>query len=199
LGPIGVLSLQGDFREHLLTLEALSVATVRVRKPSDLEGISGLIIPGGESTVIDKLSKTYSLREPIQSLIAKGLPVFGTCAGLIMLANQLEDATDTQETFGGLDVVVQRNAFGSQANSFEAKINFKGIAEPVAAAFIRAPIVLKVGANVERLASLPNGEIVAVRQGNILGISFHPEVCDETRVHAYFVEMCKTANFTASN
>ena len=199
MGPIGVLSLQGDFREHLLTLEALSVATVRVRKPSDLEGISGLIIPGGESTVIDKLSKTYSLREPIQSLIAKGLPIFGTCAGLIMLANQLEDATETQETFGGLDVVVQRNAFGSQANSFEAKINFKGIAEPVAAAFIRAPIVLKVGANVERLASLPNGEIVAVRQGNILGISFHPEVCDETRVHAYFVEMCKTANFTASN
>ena len=199
MGPIGVLSLQGDFREHLLTLEALSVATVRVRKPSDLEGISGLIIPGGESTVIDKLSKTYSLREPIQSLIAKGLPIFGTCAGLIMLANQLEDATDTQETFGGLDVVVQRNAFGSQANSFEAKINFKGIAEPVAAAFIRAPIVLKVGANVERLASLPNGEIVAVRQGNILGISFHPEVCDETRVHAYFVEMCKTANFTTSN
>ena len=199
MGPIGVLSLQGDFREHLLTLEALSVATVRVRKPSDLEGISGLIIPGGESTVIDKLSKTYSLREPIQSLIAKGLPIFGTCAGLIMLANQLEDATDTQETFGGLDVVVQRNAFGSQSNSFEAKINFKGIAEPVAAAFIRAPIVLKVGANIERLASLPNGEIVAVRQGNILGISFHPEVCDETRVHAYFVEMCKTANFTPSN
>jgi 5'-phosphate synthase pdxT subunit len=199
LGPIGVLSLQGDFREHLLTLEALSAATVRVRKPSDLVGISGLIIPGGESTVIDKLSKIYNLRDPIQSLIAKGLPTFGTCAGLIMLANQLEDATETQETFGGLDVVVQRNAFGSQANSFEAKINFKGIAEPVAAAFIRAPIVLKVGANVEELASLPNGEIVAVREGNVLGISFHPEVCDETRVHAYFVEMCKTANFTASN
>ena len=199
MGPIGVLSLQGDFREHLLTLEALSAATVRVRKPSDLVGISGLIIPGGESTVIDKLSKIYNLRDPIQSLIAKGLPTFGTCAGLIMLANQLEDATETQETFGGLDVVVQRNAFGSQANSFEAKINFKGIAEPVAAAFIRAPIVLKVGANVEELASLPNGEIVAVREGNVLGISFHPEVCDETRVHAYFVEMCKTANFTASN
>ena len=199
MGPIGVLSLQGDFREHLLTLEALSVATVRVRKPSDLEGISGLIIPGGESTVIDKLSKIYNLREPIKSLIAKGLPTFGTCAGLIMLANQLEDATETQESFGGLDVVVQRNAFGSQANSFEAKINFKGIAEPVAAAFIRAPIVLKVGANVEELASLPNGEIVAVREGNVLGISFHPELCDETRVHAYFVEMCKTANFAASN
>ena len=199
MGPIGVLSLQGDFREHLLTLEALSVAAIRVRKPSDLGGISGLIIPGGESTVIDKLSRIYDLREPIQSLITKGLPVFGTCAGLIMLANELEDATETQETFGGLDVLVQRNAFGSQANSFETKINFKGIAEPVAGAFIRAPIVLKVGPNVEVLSSLPNGEIVAVRQGNILGISFHPEVCDESGVHAYFVEMCKTENFTASN
>lgn len=116
-----------------------------------------------------------------------------------MLANELEDATETQETFGGLDVLVQRNAFGSQANSFETKINFKGIAEPVAGAFIRAPIVLKAGPNVEVLSSLPNGEIVAVRQGNILGISFHPEVCDESGVHAYFVEMCKTENFTASN
>ena len=199
MGPIGVLSLQGDFREHLDTLEALSVATVRVRKPSDLEGISGLIIPGGESTVIDKLSKINNLREPIKELIAKGLPVFGTCAGLIMLANKLEDATATQETFGGLDVVVQRNAFGSQANSFETKIDFEGIAQPVGAAFIRAPIVLKLGPNVETLASLPNGEIVAVREGNLLGISFHPELCQENRVHAYFVEMCKTANFVASN
>jgi len=199
LGPIGVLSLQGDFREHLVTLEALSVATVRVRKPSDLEGISGLILPGGESTVIDKLSKINNLREPIKELIAKGLPVFGTCAGLIMLANKLEDATATQETFGGLDVVVQRNAFGSQANSFETKIDFKAIAEPVGAAFIRAPIVLMLGPNVQTLASLPNGEIVAVREGNLLGISFHPELCQETRVHAYFVEMCKTANFVASN
>ena len=199
MGPIGVLSLQGDFREHLATLEALSVATVKVRKPSDLEGISGLIIPGGESTVIDKLSKIYNLREPIKKLMAEGLPVFGTCAGLIMLADKLEDATETQETFGGLDVVVQRNAFGSQANSFETTLDFKGIAEPVAAAFIRAPVVVEIGTNVETLASLPNGEIVAVRQGNLLGISFHPEVCDETAVHAYFVEMCKTANFGASN
>ncbi len=199
MGPIGVLSLQGDFREHLATLEALSVAAVKVRKPSDLEGISGLIIPGGESTVIDKLSKIYNLAEPIKELIAKGMPVFGTCAGLIMLANKLEDATPTQETFGGLDVVVQRNAFGSQAHSFETTLVFTGIAEPVSAAFIRAPIVLKLGPNVEALASLPNGEIVAVRSGNILGISFHPEVCDENAVHAYFVEMCKTANFTSTN
>lgn len=199
MGPIGVLSLQGDFREHLATLEALSVAAVKVRKPNDLEGISGLIIPGGESTVIDKLSKIYNLAEPIKELIAKGMPVFGTCAGLIMLANKLEDATPTQETFGGLDVVVQRNAFGSQANSFETTLVFTGIAEPVSAAFIRAPIVLKLGPNVEALANLPNGEIVAVRSGNILGISFHPEVCDENAVHAYFVEMCKTANFTSTN
>ena len=199
MGPIGVLSLQGDFREHLATLEALSVATVKVRKPSDLEGISGLIIPGGESTVIDKLSKIYNLREPIKKLMARGLPVFGTCAGLIMLADKLEDATETQETFGGLDVVVQRNAFGSQVNSFETTLDFKGIAEPVAAAFIRAPVGVEIGTNVETLASLPNGEIVAVRQGNLLGISFHPEVCDETAVHAYFLEMCKTANFGASN
>ncbi len=199
MGPIGVLSLQGDFREHLATLEALSFAAVKVRKPSDLEGISGLIIPGGESTVIDKLSKIYNLAEPIKELIAKGMPVFGTCAGLIMLANKLEDATPTQETFGGLDVVVQRNAFGSQANSFETTLVFTGIAEPVSAAFIRAPIVLNLGPNVEALASLPNGEIVAVRSGNILGISFHPEVCDENAVHAYFVEMCKTANFTSTN
>ena len=199
MGPIGVLALQGDFREHLATFDKISVATVKVRKPSDLVGISGLVIPGGESTVIDKLSKIYELREPIKKLIAEGLPVFGTCAGLIMLADKLEDATATQQTYGGLDVVVQRNAFGSQLDSFETVINFEGISKPVAAAFIRAPIVLIVGIEVQTLASLPDGAIVAVRQGNLLGISFHPEVCDETAVHEYFVEMCKTANFTASN
>lgn len=148
---------------------------------------------------MDKLSKIYELHEPIKKLIAEGLPVFGTCAGLIMLADKLEDATATQQTYWGLDVVVQRNAFGSQLDSFETVINFEGISKPVAAAFIRAPIVLSVGKEVQTLASLPDGAIVAVRQGNLLGISFHPEVCDETAVHEYFVEMCKTANFTASN
>jgi 5'-phosphate synthase pdxT subunit len=165
----------------------------------DLLGISGLVIPGGESTVIDKLSKIYELREPIRELIEQGLPVFGTCAGLIMLANNLVDATETQETFGGLDIEVQRNAFGSQVDSFETTLDFKGIAEPVEAAFIRAPIVRSTGSDVEVLATLSDGPIVAVRQGNLLGISFHPEVCAETKVHAYFVEMCKTANFSASN
>jgi len=199
LGPIGVLALQGDFREHLKTLEALSIPVVKVRKPIDLVGISGLIIPGGESTVIDKLSKVFELRQPIQDLIAFGLPVFGTCAGLIMLANTLQDATSSQESFGGLDVVVQRNAFGSQANSFETSLSFEGIPREIEAAFIRAPIVKSIGAGVETLASLPDGEIVAVRQGNLLGISFHPEVCDETAVHEFFIEMCKTANFVAAN
>ena len=199
MGPIGVLSLQGDFREHLATFAELAVPTVRVRKPADLVGISGLVIPGGESTVIDKLSKIYELREPIRGLIRQGLPVFGTCAGLIMLANKLADATETQETFGGLDVEVQRNAFGSQVDSFETTLEFKGIPEPVSAAFIRAPIVRSTGDDVEVLATLTDGTIVAVRQGNLLGISFHPEVCGETKVHEYFVEMCKTANFSASN
>lgn len=199
MGPIGVLSLQGDFREHLATFAELAVPTVRVRKPAELVGISGLVIPGGESTVIDKLSKIYELREPIRGLIKQGLPVFGTCAGLIMLANKLADATETQETFGGLDVEVQRNAFGSQVDSFETTLEFKGIPEPVSAAFIRAPIVRSTGDDVEVLATLSDGTIVAVRQGNLLGISFHPEVCGETKVHEYFVEMCKTANFSASN
>ena len=199
MGPIGVLSLQGDFREHLATFSELSIPTVRVRKPADLVGISGLVIPGGESTVIDKLSKIYELREPIKGLIKQGLPVFGTCAGLIMLANNLVDATESQENFGGLDVEVQRNAFGSQVDSFETTVEFKGIPEPVSAAFIRAPIVRSTGNDVEVLATLSDGTIVAVKQGNLLGSSFHPEVCGETKIHEYFVEMCKTANFSASN
>jgi pyridoxal 5'-phosphate synthase pdxT subunit len=195
LGPIGVLCLQGDFREHLQTLEALGIETVRVRKPADLKGIKGLVIPGGESTVIDKLSSTFELRDPIMKLIAEGFPVFGTCAGLILLADRIVDGTATQRTFGGLDVAVQRNAFGSQLDSFEADIRFDGIDKPVHAAFIRAPIVLETGPDVSVLASLEDGRVVAVRQGNVLGISFHPEVTGETAIHEYFVQMCKTVDF----
>jgi len=194
---IGVLGLQGDFREHMATLDALGIASKVVKKPEHLKDISGLIIPGGESTVIDKLSKIFELREPIRNLIQKGLPVFGTCAGLILLANKLVDGTATQETFGGLEITVQRNAFGSQVDSFESDVEFDGIA--VKAAFIRAPIVTSVGADIQVLATLNGGRIVAVRQKNLLGISFHPEVTGETRVHQYFVEMCKTANFQATN
>jgi 5'-phosphate synthase pdxT subunit len=195
LGPIGVLCLQGDFREHLQTFEALGIETVRVRKPADLGGLKGLVIPGGESTVIDKLSATFQLRDPIIQLIGKGLPVFGTCAGLILLADRIVDGTATQKTFGGLDVSVQRNAFGSQLESFEADIRFEGIEQPIHAAFIRAPIVLETGLDVSVLASLDDGRVVAVKQGNVLGISFHPEVTGETSIHEYFAQMCKTVDF----
>lgn len=199
MGPIGVLCLQGDFREHLAVLDEIVVSTVRVRKPEDLVGISGLIIPGGESTVIDKLSKIYKLREPLRNLIEAGLPVFGTCAGLIMLANDFTGGPIDQENFGGLDVTVSRNAFGSQSDSFETELNFVGLDAPIHVAFIRAPIVTRVGEGVAVLATLDDGKIVAVRQGNLLGISFHPEVTQVTSVHEYFLQMCKTANFTAEN
>ena len=187
--------MQGDFREHLLTFEAIGVTTVRVRKDEDLTGISGLVIPGGESTVIDKLSNIFGLRDSIIKLISQGLPTFGTCAGLILLAEKLVDGTQTQQTFGGLNVVVQRNAFGSQLDSFEEDVDFVGIDTPVHAAFIRAPIVTEVGADVSVVARLEDGRIVGVQQGNILGISFHPEVTGETAVHRYFADMCKSANF----
>ena len=197
MGPIAVLGLQGDVREHLATLEAIGVETVIVKKPEHLSGISGLVIPGGESTVIDKLSRIFQLREPIRELIAKGLPVFGTCAGLIMLANNIADGIHDQQTFGGLDAVVRRNAFGSQVNSFEAEISFESIGV-VKGAFIRAPIVDSVGSEVTVLARFEDST-VAIRQRNLLGVSFHPEVVGETKVHEYFLEMCKSANFTANN
>ena len=199
MGPIGVLSLQGDFREHLQTLDELGIETVRVRKPADLKGISGLVIPGGESTVIDKLSQIFELREEIIHLIKNGLPVFGTCAGLILLSDRIVDGIEGQKSFGGLDVSVQRNAFGSQLDSFEVDLDFEGIDRPVHAAFIRAPIVLETGSDVQKLSTLADGRVVAVRQGNLLGISFHPEVTGETAVHKYFADMCKAADFNSAN
>ena len=199
MGPIGVLCLQGDFREHLAVLAELGIPSVRVRKPSDLTGIAGLIIPGGESTVIDKLSNIYDLRDPIKRLIQSGLPVFGTCAGLILLSDRFTGGPADQESFGGLNVTTSRNAFGSQTDSFERVLDFEGIPEPIKVAFIRAPLVTEVGAGVQVLASLEDGKVVGVRQGNLLGISFHPEVTGVTAVHKYFFEMCKTANFAATN
>jgi len=199
LGPIGVLCLQGDFREHLAVFAELGIPTVRVRNPIDLIGISGLVIPGGESTVIDKLSKIYELREPIIKLIAAGLPVFGTCAGLIMLSNRFTGGPKDQDSFGGLDVTTSRNAFGSQTDSFETELSMYGIEKPINVAFIRAPIVTLVGESVDVLARLIDGSIVAVRQNNLLGISFHPEMTGEPAVHQYFSEMCKTAKFIAAN
>jgi len=191
--PIGVLALQGDFREHIETLRVIGVQAIEIRKPDDLSKIAGLIIPGGESTVIDKLSKIFSVREPLIKLIQSGFPVFGTCAGLIMLANKIIDGTPTQESFGGLDIEVRRNAFGSQVDSFEADVEFADSGY-VHVAFIRAPIVTALGSEVETLAKF-GSDIVAVRQDNLLGISFHPEVTGVTAVHEYFIQMCRDANF----
>jgi 5'-phosphate synthase pdxT subunit len=190
---IGVLALQGDFREHLEVLKRLGVEHIPVKRPGELTDLDGLILPGGESTVFQKLSQAYGLFEPIKDAIAAGLPVFGTCAGLIMLANEIEDGIAGQQTFGGLDVVVRRNAFGGQLDSFETELAFAGITGPVRAAFIRGPVIERVGADVEILSQLHDGRVVAVRQKNLLGISFHPEVTGEDRIHALFLNMAENA------
>jgi 5'-phosphate synthase pdxT subunit len=193
--PIGVLALQGDFREHLAVFESLGVDAVSVRRPEDLERVSGLVIPGGESTVIDKLSRLFGLAEPLKAAVASGLPVYGTCAGLIMLADSVRDAIDGQQSIGGLDVVVRRNAFGSQLDSFETDLDVPALGdEPVHAVFIRAPVVESVGAAVTVLSALDDGRVVAVEQGNLLGTSFHPEITGETRFHRYFVDKVRARN-----
>jgi 5'-phosphate synthase pdxT subunit len=185
---IGVLALQGDVREHELVLDALGVQQRQVRTPPDLVGIDGLIIPGGESSVIDKLSRIFGIREPLIAAIAGGLPVLGTCAGLILLSKTVIGAIDGQQTFGGLDIAVERNAFGGQLESFETTIEMPVVGEvPVNAAFIRAPIVRDVR-ECEVIAALPNGEIVGVRDGNCVGISFHPELLGESRVHEWWLD-----------
>tara|TARA_R110000751_G_scaffold38684_1_gene92672 strand:- start:531 stop:1142 length:612 start_codon:yes stop_codon:yes gene_type:complete len=186
--PIGVLALQGDFREHLQVLRQLGETAVAVKSPEQLEHIAGLIIPGGESSVIDKLSRLYGLFGPIRTAIRAGLPVYGTCAGLIMLADSVQDSIEGQQSFGGLDVIVRRNAFGSQTDSFETDLSIPELGEtPVHAVFIRAPVVESVGARARALATLDDGRIVAVEQGNLLGTSFHPEITGDTRFHEYFV------------
>lgn len=187
--PIGVLALQGDFREHIAVLEKLQTDAIAVRTKAELDRCSALIIPGGESTVMQKLSVAYDLFDPIKQKITSGFPVFGTCAGLIMLADEIIDGIEGQFGFGGLDVAVRRNAFGNQLDSFEDDLDFEGITTPIHAAFIRAPIVERVGDNVKVLSKLDDGRIVAVRSGNLLGISFHPEVTWELRVHEYFLGM----------
>jgi 5'-phosphate synthase pdxT subunit len=186
--PVGVLSLQGDFREHLQVFQRLGINAVPVKRAAELVSISGLVIPGGESTTIGKLSRIFDIFEPVKQAIESGLPVFGTCAGLIMLADEIVDGADGQETFGGLDVVVQRNAFGNQAASFEVDLEFSGVEGLVHAAFIRAPIITRVGKSAHIVASLKDGRVVGVQQGNRLGISFHPEVTGEDRIHSYFYD-----------
>ncbi|GLY30553.1 pyridoxal 5'-phosphate synthase glutaminase subunit PdxT [Kineosporia sp. NBRC 101731] len=187
---IGVLAVQGDFREHLAVLAGAGVATRAVRRPAELEGLSGIVIPGGESTTIDKLTRIFELREPLQRLLDAGLPAYGSCAGMILLADRVVDTAPGQQTLGGLDMTVRRNAFGRQVDSFEADLDVAGIeGGPVHAVFIRAPWVEEVGPGVEVLARSPEGHAVAVRQGNLLATSFHPEITGDHRVHHLFAQM----------
>jgi 5'-phosphate synthase pdxT subunit len=190
---IGVFALQGDVREHLRALAELGVQAIGVRRPAELERCDGLVIPGGESTTMFKLARTFDLFEPLQKRIADGMPAFGTCAGMIMLADRIEDGTADQETLGGLDITVRRNAFGRQVDSFEGDLDFAGLDAPVHAVFIRAPWVEEIGTSVEVLARVEHGpaagRIVAVRQGPLMATSFHPEVGNDTRIHRAFVEL----------
>lgn len=186
---IGVLALQGDFREHIDLLAEIGVACKPVIRPTELHEIDGLVIPGGESTTMGKLATNFGLMDPIRSAIANGLPAFGTCAGLIMLADRLVDGAPDQQTFGGLDVTVRRNAFGAQQESFETSLKFRGIDEAVSAAFIRAPIIESVGPMAQIDSTLDDGRIVAVSQQNLMGIAFHPEMLGEKRIHAKFLEL----------
>ncbi|QCW50966.1 pyridoxal 5'-phosphate synthase glutaminase subunit PdxT [Nocardioides dongxiaopingii] len=190
---IGVLALQGDVREHLRTLTSLGVRAVPVRRRAELDAVDGLVVPGGESTTMAKLARIFELVEPLRERVGDGLPVFGTCAGMILLADRIEDGAAGQETIGGLDITVRRNAFGRQVDSFEEDLHVTGVAGPVHAVFIRAPWVEQVGPDVEVLARVEHGpaadRIVAVRQGRLLATSFHPEVGDDSRVHRLFVEL----------
>ncbi|MCU1578631.1 MAG: Pyridoxal 5-phosphate synthase subunit PdxT [Rhodoglobus sp.] len=191
---VGVLALQGDFREHIAVLGALGADAVPVKRPEELERVAGLVIPGGESTVMDKLSRMFGMAEPLKAAVASGMPVYGTCAGLIMLADTLLDAIEGQQTLGGFDLVVRRNAFGSQLDSFETDLDIPVLGDPaVHAVFIRAPVVESVGAKATTLASLSDGRVVAVEQDNLLGTSFHPEMTGDTRFHEYFLRKVAAA------
>lgn len=205
---VGVLALQGDVREHRRMLGDLGADTAAVRTPDDLGRVDALVVPGGESTTMWRLARSFGLLDPLRRRIAAGMPAFGSCAGMIMLADHLEGGVAGQETVGGMDIVVRRNAFGRQVDSFEADLDFPALgspAEPFHAVFIRAPWVEKVGTDVEVLARVPAedtgsssrgdaadaGRIVAVRHGSLLATSFHPELTADTRVHALFLDIVK--------
>ena len=190
---IGVFALQGDVREHLRMLTDLGVRAISVRRPAELDACDGLVIPGGESTTMAKLARTFDLFEPLRQRIKDGLPTFGTCAGMIMLADRIEDGAPDQETLGGLDVTVRRNAFGRQVDSFEGDLEVEGVEGPVHAVFIRAPWVEESGPGVDVLARVEDGpamgRIVAVRQGPLMATSFHPEWGGDPRIHQVFVDL----------
>lgn len=188
---VGILALQGDFREHAAALEALGADVSLVREPADVAGLDALVIPGGESTTIGKLADWHGLVGPLRSAIGDGLPTLGTCAGMIFLAGSTAEGHD-QVQLGVLDVVVRRNAFGRQVDSFEADLPVDGLEEPVRAVFIRAPWIEKVGDGVEVLADV-DGHPVLVRQGKILASSFHPELTDDSRLHRLLLDMVEGA------
>jgi 5'-phosphate synthase pdxT subunit len=197
VGPlIGVLSIQGDVREHRRALEQAGVRSSAVGSVAALDEVDALIIPGGESTTMSKLAIADGLLEPLRQARAAGLPMFGSCAGMIMLADRVEDARPDQETIGGIDMTVRRNAFGRQVDSFEADLSMSGLgADPFRAVFIRAPWVERVGPDVEVIATITRGghegTIVAVRQGLLMATAFHPELTGDPRVHELFVEMVR--------
>jgi pyridoxal 5'-phosphate synthase pdxT subunit len=193
---VGVLALQGDVREHLATLPELGAEAVTVRRPEELAEVDALVVPGGESTTMARLAARFGLLEPLRAAVAGGLPVYGSCAGMIMLADRLLDAPADQVTVGGLDVTVRRNAFGRQVDSFESQVEVDGVAGgPVHAVFIRAPWVEQAGEGVQVLGRVvggpADGRIVAVRQGNLVATSFHPELTGDRRVHALFVDIVR--------
>ncbi|HVF19650.1 MAG TPA: pyridoxal 5'-phosphate synthase glutaminase subunit PdxT [Mycobacteriales bacterium] len=187
-----MLALQGDVREHARALRDSGVEVSEVRRPAELAEVDGLVLPGGESTTMGKLAVAFGLLEPLRAAVAAGLPVFGSCAGMILLAREVLDGLPGQPTLGGLDVAVRRNAFGRQVDSFEADVDFKGIVGgPVSGVFIRAPWVERTGPDVEVLGEHA-GRIVAVRQGDVLATSFHPELTGDRRVHGLFCDMVRS-------
>ncbi len=187
-GEVGVLALQGAFREHCKALEAVGLTPVEVRRASQLEGLAGLVIPGGESTTISKLMAAYGLEAPLRDLHAAGAPLFGTCAGMIVLARDAVDGLPDQRYLGLIDIDVRRNAFGRQVASFEAPVLLTGETEPVPGVFIRAPWIERAGPGVEVLAE-HDGHPVAARQDGVLVTAFHPELTDDTRLHRCFARM----------
>jgi pyridoxal 5'-phosphate synthase pdxT subunit len=196
---VGVLALQGDVPEHLRALEAAGARPAAVRRPEELDRLDGLVIPGGESTTLWRLSVAFDVLEPLRKLIGEGLPAFGSCAGMIMLADRLADGVEGQQTYGGIDMTVRRNAFGRQVDSFERDITLAGVGAdrgvtegPFRAVFIRAPWVEQTGPGVAILGTdLGTGRIVAVRQGQLLATAFHPELTPDRRIHQLFVDIVK--------
>jgi pyridoxal 5'-phosphate synthase pdxT subunit len=190
---IGVLALQGDVREHARMVREAGAEVVPVKRIEQLETVDGLVVPGGESTTIGKLLRRFELLKPLRALVGSGFPVYGTCAGMILLADRIEDAGVDQPSIGGMDITVRRNAFGRQRESFEADVAVPALGEePFPAVFIRAPVIEEVGDGVDVLATVNGDRPVAARQGHLLVSSFHPELTDDPRLHRYFVEMVES-------